>query len=271
MEERESVRLKKEAGIVSKPWSADPIFQHTYFCNVNRENDRVTKWIRNFYNPYVSDPMFEVNIGFARIINNPDTLREIGYILSSDEFGRVRNSLESRQATGQRTFGDAYIVSTNGRAMGKAQYVCEVLLPALYEGIGPGFYPQGYSTSPTLAKAYQHLMRLFGVASFMAGQFIGDFKNTPGHPLYKAVDKRTWSCPGPGSLRGLSWIFHGDASQPVARTYNGDIVGVLKMLREAGCGLDFDMQDLQNCLCEFDKYMRILNGTGRSKRTYPGG
>ena len=32
----------------------------------------------------------------------------------------------------------------------------------------------------------------------------------------------------------------------------------------------FNNQDLQNSLCEFDKYMRILNGTGRSKRSYNG-
>ena len=42
------------------------------------------------------------------------------------------------------------------------------------------------------------------------------------------------------------------------------------MLREQECPVEYDMQDLQNCLCEFDKYMRILHGTGRSKRGYPG-
>jgi hypothetical protein len=29
-------------------------------------------------------------------------------------------------------------------------------------------------------------------------------------------------------------------------------------------------QDLQNCLCEFDKYMRVSTGAGRSKRKYNG-
>jgi len=44
--ERENIRLKKEAG-ESPPWSSNPVMQVTYFCNVNREDDKVTKWIRD--------------------------------------------------------------------------------------------------------------------------------------------------------------------------------------------------------------------------------
>jgi hypothetical protein len=29
-------------------------------------------------------------------------------------------------------------------------------------------------------------------------------------------------------------------------------------------------QNLQNCFCEYDKFMRVTNGTGRSKRKYKG-
>ena len=30
------------------------------------------------------------------------------------------------------------------------------------------------------------------------------------------------------------------------------------------------MQNLQNCFCEYDKFMRVTEGTGRSKRKYNG-
>ena len=33
--ERESIRLIKEGGLEA-PWSADPVFQTTYFCNNDR-------------------------------------------------------------------------------------------------------------------------------------------------------------------------------------------------------------------------------------------
>jgi 5-hmdU DNA kinase-like protein len=253
-----------------KPWTADTIFQTTYFCNVNRENDRVTKFIRQTYNPFVRDPMFEVNIGFSRIINEPGTLKSIGYIHDSGEFGRVGDQLIELQRSGVRTFGDAYIVSTNGRQMPKALYVAQVLLPALYEALGAPANQRRALLPASCTAWYEAYMRVFGISSFMAGQNIADLKNTPGHPLYDAYDRNHWSCPGPGSLRGLSWIFHGDDSHPVKQTYQGDIAKVNVMLRQRGCTQEYDMQDLQNCLCEFDKYMRITYGTGRSKRRYPG-
>ena len=45
IKERESIRLKKDAGLPS-PWTDNKVMQETYFCNINRENDNVTKWIR---------------------------------------------------------------------------------------------------------------------------------------------------------------------------------------------------------------------------------
>jgi hypothetical protein len=269
MEERERIRLKKESG-QPKPWSDDPIFQTTYFCNVNRENDRVTKGIRALYSGYVGDELFEVNIGFARIINRIETLKQIGYIRSAASFPNVGYALSELKKEGNTVFGDAYIVSTNGRAMPKAQYVAEVLLPALYEGVGPGFHSPQYLAAPTLAAWYEHYMAVFGISSFMAGQNLADLKHTVDHPLASARDKTTWSCPGPGSLRGLSWIEYGTADKPSSRTYVRDIASVAVLLRLERCEIQYDMQDLQNCLCEFDKYMRINNGTGRSKRRYPG-
>jgi hypothetical protein len=269
MWERENVRHAKEAG-QAKPWSSDSIFQNTYFCNVHREDDRVTKFIRTMYSSEVSDEMFEVNIGFSRIINEPSTLNEIGYIRSSSELATVGTRIRERQERGEKTFGDAYIVSTNGRPVPKHAYVADVLLPALMNAVGPQGTSPRATIAPRCSAWYERYMRIFGISSFMAGQNIADLKNTPGHPLYTASDRSQFSCPGPGSLRGLSWIFHGDDSLPVAKTYNEDIAFVWGALSQLVPRIEVDFQDLQNCLCEFDKYMRILYGTGRSKRRYPG-
>jgi hypothetical protein len=75
--ERESVRKKKEAG-EPKPWSDDPVFRTTYFCNVRREDDKVTKFIRQMYSPYVAHPLFVHNIILSRFLNWPPTLEEVG-------------------------------------------------------------------------------------------------------------------------------------------------------------------------------------------------
>ena len=48
VQERDCVRVLKEGGL-PPPWSIDPVFQNTYFCNVDREHDKVTRWIREQY------------------------------------------------------------------------------------------------------------------------------------------------------------------------------------------------------------------------------
>ena len=35
-------------------------------------------------------------------------------------------------------------------------------------------------------------------------------------------------------------------------------------------GLNLHAQDVQNCFCEYDKYVRVLNNEGRPRSTYPG-
>jgi hypothetical protein len=42
--EREAIRLKKEGG-KRPPWTHDEILRDGYFCNVRREDDKVTRWI----------------------------------------------------------------------------------------------------------------------------------------------------------------------------------------------------------------------------------
>ena len=49
----------------------------------------------------------------------------------------------------------------------------------------------------------------------------------------------------------------------------------LEEMREVGekLGLQYlrdNMQDLQNCLCEFDKYVRVYNGEGTPRSRYDG-
>jgi hypothetical protein len=120
----------------------------------------------------------------------------------------------------------------------------------------------------TCTEAHKQLMAIEGLASFMAAQVVADLKNSPGHPLEHAPDRRTFSAYGPGSLRGLSW-YYGEEIKP--KSYDTSI-------NTANENIQFDlpetildklcMQNLQNCFCEFDKFMRVTTGTGRSKRKY---
>lgn len=268
--------MAKEKGL-PKPWSNDPVFQRTYFCNVRREDDKVTKWIRQNWSPEkIGWEDYEYAMVLARFLNWPQTLGS----LNAQEFGLsnfkdIEEWLQGWADAGFQVWGNAYVITTHGIKMPKATYLCERVLPAAYELLGAGRWRGRYaSTENRLAYAHEALMRLEGVGSFLGAQIIADLKNTEGHPLYEANDWYSWSAPGPGSLRGLAW-FHGTAGSgqyerriKEVATYllDHDAEGVLLQ----GAEECINMQDLQNCLCEFDKYMRVKNGTGRSKRNYPG-
>ncbi len=258
--ERYNIYLKKERGDPA-PWSDNPVMQETYFCNVHRENDRVTKWIRaNFP---LNHPHPEFNMLVARLVNKPSSLKAMGFPFA--DWGSKNRCAFLDVMSCPGTWGSAYIVSTNGRAMPKHEYIFE-LLQELFEPI------KLISQLSTLKGAHQRLMRFRGLGSFMAAQIVADLKNTPNHNLVTAHDWSTWCAHGPGSLRGMAWATEKDKITPT------EFQHCIPWLREyVDEELDYSFipkfcnQDLQNCLCEFDKFMRVTNGTGRSKRRYKNG
>lgn len=246
-----------------KPWSEDPVFQKTYFTNVSREDDKVTKWIREFYNPWVGDPMFEYNMVFARFINWPETLKFIGYMRAHTP--RQLEDLLNFKAEGGKIWGGAYVITTHGMPMPKAHYLTHHVLEDVYRALEN---LRGHARANQCGNTAERLQRVDGIGSFLAGQIVADLKNTPGHPLNNAQDRDTFVVPGPGSLRGLQW-FHGeDKVHPTI--FMSRFFGVRRYV-DAHWPAEVppvDNQDLQNCLCEFDKYCRVVTGTGRSKRKY---
>jgi hypothetical protein len=180
------------------------------------------------------------------------------------------NVIHYRQNEGQKAYSGAYIVSTNGRTMDKAEYLAKYVLDPLWENrerIAPRH-------GDSLESFYARLSRYNGMGSFMSGQVIADTKYVG--ELYTAPDWWTWATPGPGSLRGLNRVME----RPVdARWTGGSWHQALQELRgevdsaiHANQSMDtLHAQDLQNCLCEFDKYERTRLGEGRPRSRYPGG
>ena len=258
--ERESIRLAKEQG-EPKPWSDNRVMKETYFCNIDREKDKVTKWIRShyIYDDYTAR-YFTANMILARMVNKPESLEKLAY------FGDGFDPTHFQEVMSKPgTWGSAYIVSTNGRAMPKHEYVAGLL-----EGMFKHFERWPSATpQPTLAQCSSALQAVQGLGSFMAAQVIADLKNTPDHPLLGATDWWTWASHGPGSLRGLEW-FHEHRVTP------SNFMEALVSARQ-WCYTESSTQisslcnqNLQNCFCEYDKFMRVTNGTGRSKRKYNG-
>ena len=253
--ERERIREKKAAGKPA-PWSRNKTMQTVYFCNVHREDDKVTRWIRGFYSSFVFEKNFTANMMLARLVNKPESLADLGYMRARFKHETFRAVAEARKPF----WGNAYVVTTHGQKMSKIDYAIGVLQAAFAAKLDEELL---YVTH--LCKAHEILRQHEGFGSFMAAQVVADLKNTHGHALADAPDWWTWSAPGPGSLRGLGWLF--DRRVGVAQ-YDEFIALAWKRIQSRVP--DMCMQDFQNCLCEYDKFMRVKSGTGRSKRKYNG-
>lgn len=259
--EREAIRQRREAG-APPPWASDPVMETVRFTNVRREDDRTTRWIATHWrNDNVGHPYFLKAMVLARLVNYIDTLDEIKY---PEDWDMVEYTyqLRTRAARGDKVWTSAYTISTCGRPVSKEVYVCQLVdsVPNnLLVGVG------------RLSVAHELLMGIKGLGSFLAAQVLADLKNTPGHPLQTARDWWDWCAPGPGSVRGLNAFYGRPQAQSIGRMqfdaqlrscyqsilpYLPDYVGRLHM------------QDFQNCLCEFSKYMRVKYAGGRARNRY---
>lgn len=264
IQERHAIYTRRLEGL-PKPWTQDPILQNYRFCNVYRENDTVTRWIaRNWRDPNTDDSNVWFAMAVARFVNWPASLDEVGYPAPwmSEHFS---TRLLSRAALGLKVFTGAYIVHA-GRGS-KVTHVADKILTPLWEKRD---YVRESTTS--LARFHKRLMEFNGVGSFMAGQIVCDTKYT--RMLDTALDWWTWACSGPGSQRGLNRILDRPFTQAwdESEWYSNMLQlhsQIAPLIIEKGMP-PIHMQDLQNCLCEFDKYERARLGQGRPRNNYPG-
>lgn len=256
--ERESIRVKKEGGL-PKPWSDDPVFQTVYFCNVHREDDRVTRWIAENWRQYYPHPNYELAMVMARFINKPSSLLYLGFPEEWDK----EEYLQAFQELPSPKWGNAYVITTHGQKMPKDEYVFDAL-----DEMAPLLYNVRWYT--LCRHTYEYLKGFDGLGSFLAAQVVADLKNTINHPLHHSPDYVDFVAPGPGSLRGLEWYYGyriglRDFDRAIRTAYAETMPHVIRSRNS-----HMHMQDFQNCLCEFDKYCRVKSGLGRSKRRYPG-
>lgn len=276
--EREKVRIAKEGGKPT-PWTKDPIIANYRFCNVRRNDDKVTRWIHdNWLRPFAGDQHLWFAMVVARLVNWPDTLKWLDDALfANGDLGKRRvlrwgakefvTAMHSRRAQGHKVFSGAYIVSTNGRTMDKAEYLARHVLTPLWAERGGTF---AHIKTDTLASFHERLMRFDGMGSFMAAQVVADIKYDKKGPLYNAEDWLRWAAPGPGSKRGLNRVMGADHDRNFTdkewKFHFDDLYE--RVIHALPAGMLDSAQDLQNCLCEFDKFERVRMGQGKPRSGY---
>ena len=264
---RHSIYCRRVGG-ATKPWTDDLILQSYRFCNMYRELDTETQWIaQNWRTPHAENPDLWFAMVVARLLNWHETLDELGFPVPWN-CAHFMGKMIGRRERGSKVFNGAYIVSTNGRAMGKLEYIADEVLSPMWQNRSSLRPYKG----DTLASFAARLRTCMGMAGFMVGQVIADTKYT--FPLLDAGDWMTWAISGPGSRRGMNRVL----DLPLATAIREDrwlqhlqqlSTELAPLIQDAGFPCMHN-QDLQNCLCEFDKYERVRLGEGRPKSSYPG-
>jgi hypothetical protein len=258
IQEREKIRALKEAH-VRKPWTKDRILQSFKFCNVHREHDRVTRWFAENWRAekYWDEPNFIPAIMLGRTINWPDTLEVIGFPHVWQP-ATIIEKMNAIQASGKKVYTGAYMITAGPTGVKKNDWVI---------GNANSYFINPPMLDPnSIRTSWESIIhaRYPCVGPFIAGQIIADLKQTKF--LRDAHDWKSWAALGPGSARGLNRLFGRPLTYSLSQTQ-----GLVEM-REVQRLLETDLclQDVQNCLCEFDKYMRVKLEQGKPRAGYAG-
>lgn len=274
--EREAIRIRKErqTGDTTR-LTDDPILATYRFCNVRREDDRVTVWVREHIRDRFSDnPHLWFMLCVARQINWPNTLQELigridinGTWPSDCRFAPeiMARALNDRADRGEKVFTGAYIITappTKGAK--KTDYVALTTLGALWRDREK--IAQRFSSTVTMQSVHATLMRYDGWGPFLAYQAVVDMRFTP--LLQRAPDIDKWAAAGPGTLRGLNRIYGRKLTENISQGYAlSEMRRIYERVGDA-TGVAMDFSDVPNILCETDKYLRVKNREGKPRALY---
>ena len=277
--ERHAIYLRKQAGIT--PLTEDPILAQYRFCNVFRELDTVTIWVReNIRERYADHPALWLMLAIARTINWPPALQAIsdaGAWPSSDDWRpeQLTTALEARAAAGEKVYTGAFMIRAEGDrkkpwfAWSKHRYIAEIVLGRLWADRRrwEAFFD---GEQRSLRDTWLRFCRsnYVGWGGFMAYEVVTDMRHT--RYLRGAPDVMSWAHAGPGAQRGLNRLLKRPLDAPVkdrAVALMRALLAEQDQFRGAHVP-SLEMRDVEHSLCELDKYLRVANGEGRPRARY---
>ncbi len=275
--ERYSIMLRRKKWNVTGPiLTDDDAFRNWRFCNVFREDDRVTKWIRdNVREPLRNNPRVYLAMVVCRLFNKISTL---DILLKSDLFGG--SNLISRWDSDKARellkdckpiVGAAYVVKTPD-GMNKLDGVLHMVgnvdtwvikFPSIMR-------------HQTLEDTWNVLCEFSCIGKFMAYEIVSDLRHT--YLLENASDINMWANAGPGACLGLSWLTEGNLT---AVKYGSKKTGelALKLMQELLIHSKdplhwpeewplWEMREVEHWLCEYAKWVKVTHLGMRMKRKF---
>ena len=295
IKERYTIHLLKDVYGQPKPWTEDRILQQFRFTNIRREHDRETKWVIEHIaqNKAISYESKLLNVILFRLFNKHETAELIG--LPQPFADRDWNPETYRKKFVHARIADPKVVFFTGAFnTGGVKVHCRSYMPSDVPDLIPlrmlyflkHMQNEGVLTkikyAITQADVVTALMSYDGLGSFLAYQMYVDFTYINDFPF----SENEYTIAGPGCKSGLDMLFVDkdgmtheeclfwlrDNLDEIFRDnvdYQWDPHKLFIDLPESDqC---FNVMSLENIFCEFSKYIRAYEGTGRPRKTYKGG
>jgi len=243
--ERQAIGTRKRSGVPG-PWTKDPILQHYHFCENRREDDRGTKELRAL--------RIELDLAMHKRPEFYTAARLFNYAPSVRDYydkDKGIDHLKAKMFAGEKVFHTAYVVSTCGERINKIDYVDRLIKEVR----------DAYISNLSCRECFDCLRKIDGLGSFLAGQIVADLKND--QHLHYAPDWYDFAVMGPGSKKGLDILYGPSTTE---RNFMDRLTDLKWEVR--GKIPEFHMQDLQNTLCEFQKFMRYVTNSPGRRRIY---
>lgn len=262
MHERDRIRSLKENN-TPKPWTNDMLLRDYRWCNVRRMDDRVSRWLLDNWYPKSSFNNQYLAAVLARTINWPDTLEEIISIFPALQ--DIRQKLHARNSFGLKVFTGAYVIpGVSGQ--NKVDSVLNLAM-SIQDRI-----EEIYEIS-TMRNAWVWFSSFHGLGSFLAGQIVADLAFVNAGTNWP--DRQSWAPAGPGSTRGLNRLMGKPKTQTISQNeFEKSLQELIDIIKPQISTIwedrNLTAMDIQNCLCEFDKYRRLTLGEGKVRARYDG-
>jgi hypothetical protein len=266
------------------PWTNDETLRTERFTNVYRELDPGTKYVIEQIlelDKAPSDKIF--NTMLYRLIGRSETHASIGFQhLNTFSSEHIVDTLKHIRDVEQGSpFTGAYMVSayTKMGSRDKAENIAK-LFGKLHKQFGVLYEEIDQSTSSE--EVYNIIRKPYGFGNFLAFQVLVDLlyplKINNNKPLLP-FSHNDWASAGPGAQKGIKilirdgikvddldvmrWLTDNQIQQfnkheiefPFLKSSSGEIQLIT-------------LANIQNCLCEFHKYVKIREKTGRGRRKF---
>lgn len=268
-------RYRPHGWPASGPWTEDTVLQQFRFCNIFREDDRVTVWMRDrLTRPIGNDPQRQILAAVVfrwfNKIETGDLLRDL--LLGDWDTETARDLLKRRVAEGHPILGPAYMIKSPLR-MNKVDGLLQCI-DNIHGSVQllADIAQEGRS----LERLHRALCHYPYMGPFMAYEAVTDLRHSP--VLSGADDILTWASAGPGAARGIGRVhglgldFYSHNSSTDRACMNDRMQELLSCSRQPDLWPtdwpSWEMREVEHTLCEFDKYERARLGEGRPKQRF---